>query len=190
MICQSVLEFFDTSRAFESSRFLEETRSACSLTWAGWDDLHRDPAMRVLHWCSPETHSALRSACAPMANIGHPDGYVDLTAAHYEKLHNQVLGILFQEENVDLVLQTLAPSAFIDQKLIVEEIARAYECQKGNKKTFLNAITFGHFARDVREGLESAGLPTFEYPDMLARVAGNMANYAAYRKTAAAGMGN
>jgi acetyltransferase len=189
---RSVLEFFDTSRAFEKQPVPRGNRVSVLTHMGGPGTICIDEisAMRVLQLAkfSPETHSALRSACAPMANIGHPDGYVDLTAAHYEKLHNQVLGILFQEENVDLVLQTLAPSAFIDQKLIVEEIARAYERQKGNKKTFLNAITFGHFARDVREGLESAGLPTFEYPDMLARVAGNMANYAAYRKTAAAGM--
>jgi acyl-CoA synthetase (NDP forming) len=32
--------------------------------------------------------------------------------------------------------------------------------------------------------LENAGLPTFEYPDMLARVAGNVANYAEFRRMA------
>jgi acyl-CoA synthetase (NDP forming) len=48
----------------------------------------------------------------------------------------------------------------------------------------LNAVTFGSFALDARRGLESAGLPTFEYPDMLARVAGNMVGYAAFRKRA------
>ena len=118
-----------------------------------------------------------------MANIGNPDGYIDLTAAHFEKLHNQVLSLLFQDENVDLVLQILAPSAFINQKLIVEEIAKAYESQTGRKKPFLNAVTFGQFALEARQGLEDAGLPTVEYPDSLPRVAGNMAAYAAFRRT-------
>jgi acyl-CoA synthetase (NDP forming) len=117
-----------------------------------------------------------------MANIGHPDGYVDLTAAHYEKLHNQVLQILFQDKNIDMVLQILAPSAFLDQKLLVKEIAEACQSQQ-NGKTFLNAVTFGEFAREVRQGLEDAGMPTIEYTDMLARVAGNMATYAAFRKS-------
>ena len=117
-----------------------------------------------------------------MANIGHPDGYVDLTAAHYENLHNQVLQILFQDKNIDMVLQILAPSAFLDQKLLVKEIAQACQSQQGGK-TFLNAVTFGEFAREARQGLEDAGMPTFEYPDMLARVAGNMATYAAFRKS-------
>jgi acyl-CoA synthetase (NDP forming) len=63
----------------------------------------------------------------------------------------------------------------------VKEIAQASQSQQC-RKTFLNAVTFGEFAREVRQGLEDAGLPTFEYTDMLARVAGNMATYAAYRK--------
>ena len=44
-------------------------------------------------------------------------------------------------------------------------------------------MTFGEFAREARQGLEDAGFPTFEYPDMLARVAANMASYAAFRKS-------
>jgi len=135
---------------------------------------------------SAETHNTLKSACAPMANIGKPNGYIDLTAAHFEKLHNQVLSLLFQDENIDLVLQILAPSAFINQKLIVEEIAKAYESQTGRKKPFLNAVTFGQFALETRQGLEDAGLPTVEHPDSLPRVAGNMTAYAAFRRTAAA----
>ena len=133
---------------------------------------------------SPETHRALKSACAPMANIVQPDGYIDLTAAHFEILHNQVLELLFQDDNVDLVMQIVAPSAFIDQKLIVEEIVKAYEGQKGTKKPFLNAVTFGQFALETRKGLETAGLPTVEYSDSLARVAGNMTRYAAFRRSA------
>ena len=76
-------------------------------------------------------------------------------------------------------MQILAPSAFLDQKLLVKEITEAYRSKQGGK-TFLNAVTFGEFAREVRQGLEDAGMPTFEYTDMLARVAGNMTTYAAF----------
>ena len=117
-----------------------------------------------------------------MATIGHPDGYIDLTAAHDERLHNQVLQILFQEKNVDMVLQILAPSTFLDQKHLVNEIVQAYKSQQDGK-TFLNAVTFGDFSHQARQGLEDAGMPTFEYADMLARVAGNMATYAAFCKS-------
>ncbi len=183
---ETVLEFFDTLRAFERQPIPEGNR-VCVLTHMGGpgticiDEIAAGANLQLAKF-SAETRDALRKICAPMANIGHPDGYIDLTAAHHEKLHNQVLQILFAEPNVDLVLQILAPSAFIDQRLIVEEIAKAYQAQQGRKKPFLNAVTFGRFALEVRQGLEGAGLPTFEYPDMLARVAGNMGAYAAFRK--------
>jgi acyl-CoA synthetase (NDP forming) len=187
---RSVLEFFETARAFEKQPIPEGNR-VCVLTHMGGpgticiDEISAMAQLQLAKF-SQATHDALKKICAPMANIGNPDGYIDLTAAHYEKLHNQVLKILFQEENVDMVLQILAPSAFINQKLIVQEIAGAYQSQTGPKKTFLNAVTFGQFARDAKQGLEDASLPAVEYPDMLARVAGNMASYAEYRRNAAA----
>ena len=183
---RTILEFFDTVRAFAKQPVPEGNRVSV-LTHMGGpgticiDEISAMPGLQLAKF-SPETQSALKSICAPMANIGHPDGYVDLTAAHYEKLHNQVLQILFQDTNIDIVLQILAPSAFLDQKLLVKEIAQACQSQQSGK-TFLNAVTFGEFAREARQGLEDAGMPTFEYPDMLARVAGNMAAYAAFRKS-------
>ncbi len=183
---KTILEFYDTLRAFEKQPVPQGSRVSV-LTHMGGpgticiDEISSIPELQLAK-LSPETQKALKSICAPMANIGHPDGYVDLTAAHYEKLHNKVLQILFQDKNIDMVLQILAPSAFLDQKLLVKEIVEACRLQQGGK-TFLNAVTFGEFAHDARQGLEDAGLPTFEYTDMLARVAGNMATYAAFGKS-------
>jgi acyl-CoA synthetase (NDP forming) len=182
---RTILEFFDTVRAFAKQPVPQGNRVSVLTHMGGPGTICIDEISATnelqLAKLSPETEQALKSICAPMANIGHPDGYVDLTAAHYEKLHNQVLQILFQDKNIDMVLQILAPSAFLDQPLLVHEIVQA--CQSQTGKTFLNAVTFGEFARSVREGLEDAGMPTFEYSDMLARVAGNMATYSAYRKS-------
>jgi acyl-CoA synthetase (NDP forming) len=189
---RTILEFYDTLRAFEKQPVPQGNRVSV-LTHMGGpgticiDEISSIPELQLAK-LSLETQKALKSVCAPMANIGHPDGYVDLTAAHYEKLHNQVLRILFQDKNIDIVLQILAPSAFLDQKLLVKEIAQACHSQQCGK-TFLNAVTFGEFARETRQGLEDAGMPTFEYPDMLARVAGNMATYAASRKSYSAQTG-
>lgn len=183
---RTILEFYDTVRAFAKQPAPEGNRISVLTHMGGPGTICIDEVSAThelqLARLSPETVQSLKSICAPMANIGHPDGYVDLTAAHYENLHNQVLQILFQDKNIDMVLQILAPSAFLDQKLLVREIAEACRL-KQNGKTFLNAVTFGEFAHDARQGLEDAGLPTFEYSDMLARVAGNMATYAAYRKS-------
>ncbi len=182
---RTILEFYDTVRAFAKQPVPTGNRVSILTHMGGpgticMDELSATQELQLAK-LSPETEKTLKSICAPMANIGHPDGYVDLTAAHYEKLHNQVLQILFQDKNIDMVLQILAPSAFLDQKLLVKEIAEACQAQQGGK-TFLNAVTFGEFAFNARQGLEDAGLPTFEYSDMLARVAGNMATYGAYRK--------
>lgn len=182
----TILEFYDTIRAFEKQPVPDGNRVSILTHMGGPGTICIDEisATRELQLAklSPETEKVLKSICAPMANIGNPDGYVDLTAAHYEKLHNQVLQILFQDKNIDMVLQILAPSAFLDQKLLVKEIAAGSQAQQGSK-TFLNAVTFGEFAYEVRKGLEDRGMPTYEYSDMLARVAGNMATYAAYRKS-------
>jgi acyl-CoA synthetase (NDP forming) len=183
---RTILEFYDTLRAFEKQPVPKGNRVSV-LTHMGGpgticiDEISSIPELQLAEF-SPETQKALKSICAPMANIGHPDGYVDLTAAHYEKLHNRVLQILFQDKNIDMVLQILAPSSFLDQKLLVSEIAQACQSQQDGK-TFLNAVMFGEFALETRQGLEDAGMPTFEYSDMLARVAGNMATYAAFRKS-------
>jgi acyl-CoA synthetase (NDP forming) len=175
---RTILEFYDTIRAFAKQPVPRGNRVSVLTHMGGPGTICIDEISATnelqLAKLSPDTEKALKSICAPMANIGNPEGYVDLTAAHYEKLHNQVLQILFKDKNVDMVLQILAPSAFLDQKLLVKEIAEACRAQQGGK-TFLNAVTFGEFAHQVRQGLENAGMSTFEYTDMLARIAGNMA---------------
>jgi acetyltransferase len=187
---RSVPEFYDTLRAFEKQPLPDGNR-VCVLTHMGGpgticiDEISATPGIQMAEF-SPETQSAIKSICAPIANVGRPDGYIDLTAAHYPKLHNQVLQLLFQDPNVDLVLQILAPSAFINQKLIAEEIAGAYQSQREKGKPLLNAVTFGQFALEARQGLENAGLPTVEYPDALPRIAGHMATYVAFRREAVA----
>ncbi|MBP1623245.1 MAG: CoA-binding protein [Acidobacteria bacterium] len=183
---RTILEFYDTVRAFAKQPVPGGNRVSILTHMGGPGTICIDEISATnelqLAKLSPETEKTLKGICAPMANIGHPDGYVDLTAAHYEKLHNQVLQVLFQDGNIDMVLQILAPSAFLDQKLLVKEVADACQAKQGGK-TFLNAVTFGEFARDVRQGFEDAGLPTIEYTDMLARVAANMAAYSAFRKS-------
>jgi acetyltransferase len=187
---RSVSEFYDTLRAFAKQPVPAGNR-VCVLTHMGGpgticiDEISTLPSLRMAEF-SPETHGAMKSILSPAANVGHPAGYIDLTAAHYENLHNQVLKLLFQDKNIDAVIQILAPSAFLDQKLLAQEISVAYESQKGEKKPLLNVVTFGDFADELRRRLEDASLPTFDHPDMVARVAGNLATYAANRRAAAA----
>jgi len=187
---RSVSEFYDTLRAFDKQPVPAGGR-VCVLTHMGGpgticiDEISTQPGLQMTAF-APETERALRDIVAPAACIGRPEGYIDLTAAHHEKMHNQVLRLLFQDRNIDMVLQILAPSGFLDQKLLAEEIVSAYDSQPEPRKPLLNVVTFGQSAPDLRRGLEDSSLPTFEYPDSVARVAGNLAFHAAYRKEAAA----
>jgi acetyltransferase len=187
---KSVAEFYDTLRAFAKQPVPRGNR-LCVLTHMGGpgtvciDEISTQPLLKMTAF-APETVSALKEVLSPAANIGHPDGYVDLTAAHTENLHYQVLKLLFADDNVDMVLQIMAPSAFLDKKLLGREIAKAWHEQPGAKKPLLNVVTFGQMAMELRRELEDASLPTTEYPDVVAKVAGNLAKQYAYRKVAAA----
>lgn len=186
---QTVSEFYDTLRVFAKQPDPQGNR-VCVLTHMGGpgticiDEISNQSILKMTAF-SEKTTNALKEILSPAANIGHPDGYIDLTAAHYENLHYQVLKLLFADENIDMVLQIMAPSAFLDKKLLGQEIARAYHEQEGDKKPLLNVVTFGQSATELSKELENSSLPTTEYPDMVAKIAGNLARHAAYRKVAA-----
>jgi acetate---CoA ligase (ADP-forming) len=189
MRVRSVAEFYDTLRAF-SMQPVPKGKRVAVLTHMGGpgtmciDEISELPGIEMASFAD-ETRAALKAILSPAANIGHPAGYIDLTAAHFEHLHNEVLQILFKDPNVDMVIQILAPSAFLDQPLLAKEVASAFQSQGAAPKPLLNVITFGDFADELRRGLESAHLPTFDYPDTVARVAANLANYGTIRAAAA-----
>ncbi len=182
---RSVAEFYDTLRAFSTQPVPKGKRFGVLTHMGGPGTMCIDEISELgsieMPTFAEETHAALKKILSPAANIGHPPGYIDLTAAHYEHLHHEVLKLLFKDPNVDGVIQILAPSAFLDQPLLAKEVAGAYQAQGDDKKPLLNVITFGDFAEHLREGLEQASLPTFDYPDTVARVAANLAGYAAIR---------
>jgi acyl-CoA synthetase (NDP forming) len=121
--------------------------------------------------------------------------------AERKKRYNDILGAICmsagfaelpagearQRELVDILrsasIRLIGPSVYLDQKQMAEEIAGAYEAQPV-KKPFLNAVTFGNYAREIRQRLEDAGILTVEHPDTLARIAGNMAAYGKFRRKA------
>ena len=185
---RSIAEFSDTLRAFSKQPVPTGNRFAV-LTHMGGpgtmciDEISALPAIKMATF-SNATQTALKSMLSSAANIGHPPGYIDMTATSSEALHNQVLTLLFKDPNVDAVIQILGPSAFHVQPQLAKEVATAYQDQSGTKKPLLNVVMFGEFGADLRHGLESAGLPTFDYPDTVARVAANLSGFAAVRAAA------
>jgi acyl-CoA synthetase (NDP forming) len=178
---ESVNEFYDTIRAFEKQPVPQGNRVAVLTHIGGPGTICLDALGSFqeleLARISEETKEKLKKMLSPAATIAKPEGYIDVTAAHSEHLHNQVLELLFGESEVDSVIQILGPSTFLDQKLLAREIADAYRSQKGQKKTLLNVVMFAGEAEECRRALENASLPTFEFPDMVARVLRNMVLY-------------
>ena len=185
---RSIAEFSDTLRAFSKQPVPTGNRFAV-LTHMGGpgtmciDEISALPAIKMATF-SNAAQTALKGMLSSAANIGHPPGYIDMTATSSEALHNQVLTLLFKDPNVDAVIQILGPSAFHVQPQLAKEVATAYQGQSGTKKPLLNVVMFGEFGADLRHGLESAGLPTFDYPDTVARVAANLSGFAAVRAAA------
>jgi acetate---CoA ligase (ADP-forming) len=185
----TVAEFYETLRTFSKQPMPTGNRVAV-LTHMGGpgtmciDGLSTISNLRMAPF-TRETEAGLRSVLPSAANIGHPPGYIDMTATNSEVLHNQVLTLLFRDPNVDMVIQILGPSLFHNQPRLAEEVAKAYHSQSGAKKPLLNVLMFGDFANELRRGLEDAGLPTFDYPDTVARGAANLVSYAALQATAA-----
>jgi acetyltransferase len=175
---RSVAEFYDTLRTFAKQPVPKGNRVAI-LTHMGGpgticiDEISLTPGLKMAEF-SQKTTAALKEIISPSANLGNPPGYLDLTAAHTERLHHDVLEIMFNDQGVDAVIQILAPSAFLDQKLLAREVAAAWNEQGSVKKPLLNVVTFGDFASDLRNGLEAASLPTVDFPDLVARVTGNL----------------
>jgi len=187
---RSISEFYDTLRVFERLAMPRGNR-VCVLSQMGGpgticiDQISEIPELRMASF-SPETVRALREICVPMANIGRPDGYVDVTAASDSEMHGKALDILFRDPGIDMVLHLVAPTSFMDQGKLVAETIRAWRSQPGERKPLLNGVTYGSFVPEIYRELESAGLPAMEFPDSLARIAGNMARYRDIREKAPA----
>jgi acetate---CoA ligase (ADP-forming) len=186
---RSVADFFDTLRAFSKQPIPAGNRVAIMTHMGGpgtmcIDEISTIPGI-VLSPLSAETMAGVKSILPAAANIGHPPGYIDMTAVADESLHNKVLSLLFKDPNIDAVIQILGPSAFSRQAVLAQEVVSAYQAQGETKKPLLNAVIFGNeFAAELKKGLEDAGLPTFEYSDSVARIAGHLGNYGASRAAA------
>src|SRR5208282_1814423 len=105
MRANDVGEFYDTVRAFSKLPVPQGNRVAVLTHMGGAGTMCIDGISALsgikMAAFTNETQAALKSILSPAANIGHPPGYVDTTAAHYENLHNLALTLLFKDPNVD-----------------------------------------------------------------------------------------
>lgn len=184
---QNVAEFYHTSRVFDKMPLPKGNR-ICILTVVGGpsticvDELVSTGDIQLAH-LKDELKQELAKHLAASASIGNPDGYIDMTASVTPIMHENVLKLLMADDNIDGIIFMTTPPGFIkDQDLADALIAGYNSVPPEKKKPLLSVLTAGNAVAKCRTLMESAGLPTFEYPDDAARVMINMVKYSAYRQ--------
>jgi len=184
---QSVAEFYHTSRVFDKMPLPKGNR-ICILTVVGGpsticvDELVASGEVTLAHF-KDELKQEIAKHLVSSANIGHPDGYIDMTASVNPKMHADVLKLLMNDDEIDGIIFMTTPPGFIKDEELAAAILEGYNSVPAEKKKpLLSVMLAGNAVAKCRTILESEGLPTFEFPDDAARVMVNMVRYSAYRQ--------
>ncbi|WP_371372858.1 acetate--CoA ligase family protein [Sporomusa aerivorans] len=184
---QSVAEFYHTSRVFDKMPLPKGNR-ICILTVVGGpsticvDELVATGEVTLAH-LKDELKEEIAGHLAASANIGSPDGYIDMTASVTPKMHADVLKLLMNEDEIDGIIFMTTPPGFIKDEELAAAILEGYHSVPADKqKPLLSVMLAGNAVAQCRTILEENGLPTFEFPDDAARVMVNMVRYSAYRQ--------
>jgi acetyltransferase len=184
---QTVAEFYHTSRVFDKMPLPKGNRIAI-LTVVGGpsticvDELVGSGEATLAHFSEDLKREAAKHLSAS-ANIGSPDGYIDMSASVTPKMHADVLKLLMNDDTIDGILFMTTPPGFIKDDELAAAIIEGYNSvPEEKKKPLLSVMLAGNAVAKCRQLLESAGLPTFEFPDDAARVMVNMIRYSEYRR--------
>jgi len=182
----NVPEFYHTAAAFSKMPMPKGNR-VCVLTVVGGpgtlcvDELITSGVVELAK-LSEETKSRLTEILAPTANVGKPDGYIDMTGSVSETLHQEVFKIVLSDKNIDGVIYLTTPPAFLDEELLAKNIVAAYQSfPEEERKPVLSVLLYGSTVAKGRRIMEDADMPTLEYPDTAAQVMANMIRYSQYR---------
>jgi acyl-CoA synthetase (NDP forming) len=184
---QSVAEFYHTARVFDKMPLPKGNRIAI-LTVVGGpsticvDELMATGEVALAHF-SDELKREAAEYLVASANIGKPDGYIDMTASVNPKMHTDILKLLMNDDAIDGIIFMTTPPGFIKDDELAAAIAAGYNSVPDKKKKpLLSVMLAGNAVAKCRTLLEEQGLPTFEFPDDAARVMVNMVRYGNFRQ--------
>lgn len=156
----------------------------CVLTEAGGpgtvaaDEISCSNAARLASFSSA-TVDELKKALPPMAMVGQPDGYVDMSAAALEDQHAAGLELVLKDDGVDAVIVISVPPTFLSPVQVAEGIVRV---ARNSGKPVLVCLMAGEWVKEARAVLENGGVPTFDMPEQAARAAAAMVRYARFAR--------
>lgn len=140
------------------------------------DESNRYPEIELCS-LSPAGERRLREAMPPMATMGRVAGYADIGVAATIDQHLAAIDIGLEDDAIDaLVFLTVIPT-FIDRKKLGEALAGMIRQTGKFEKPLFPVILAGDYVRDLRHGVEEAGMLTFEMPEDALGVLARMIRY-------------
>jgi len=175
----TIEELMDTLQAFDALKLPRGNRCFL-LTQAGGPgiyctDAFMDQGNLRFPKISDATKQAMIRLLPPMANIGSPEGYADITAAATADQHVQSLRLILADDNVDSVLFVTVVPTFLPRRELAEKLAGLLKEITG--KPVYICIMAGRYVLESRRILEENGIPTFDTPAHCVRAVGNMTAY-------------
>ncbi|MDR3361782.1 MAG: acetate--CoA ligase family protein [Desulfovibrio sp.] len=184
---ETVADFYHTGRVFDKMPLPKGNR-VCLLTVIGGPsticvDALANIGVAKLANFSEEFKKKAHSLLASTANVGSPDGYIDMTASVTLQMHTDIIRLIMEEDSIDAVLFLTSPPGFLDDEELAKAIIDGFNAvPKAKKKPFFTVLMAGNSVAECRTILEESSMPTFDLPDDAARVLSNMIRYSEYRK--------
>lgn len=184
---ETVADFYHTARVFDKAPLPKGNR-ICLLAGVGGpsticiDALVAGGEVVMAH-LKDSLKQKIAEILVPSANIGNPDGFIDMTASVTPKMHTDVLKLLMADDEIDGIIFMTTPTRFTKDEELAAALLRGYNSVPIDKrKPLLSVFLAGNDVALCRRILESEGLPTFEYPDDAAKVMVNLVRYSSYRQ--------
>lgn len=184
---RSVADFYHTSRSFAKLPIPQGNRICIITVIGGPSTICVDELVStgeaVLAKFSDQLKAEVAKHLSASANIGNPDGYIDMTASVTPIMHTEVLSLLMQEDSIDGIIFMTTPPGFLKDEELAQAIVAGYNSVPATKrKPLLSVLMAGNAVSKCRTILEENDLPTFEYPDDAARVMINMVRYGEFQR--------
>jgi acetyltransferase len=177
---EDIEELLDTCKA-ASLLPPPKGRRVCILTEAGGpgiialDELGKKSFL-TLASLSEKTKDRIKKILPPMAVVGRPEGYIDMTAAAMEREHSETLKLVLNDKGVDSVILISVPPTFLPAERVAVPVA---EVTQEFHKPVAVCLMNGRAMQKARRHLEQSDIPTFDTPDRAARALENLSRSAA-----------
>ena len=129
---------------------LPKGNKICILTVVGGpaicvDELVSTGEVQLAHF-KDELKQEVAKHLVSSANIGSPDGYIDMTASVTAKTHAEVIKLLMNDDEIDGIIFMTTPPGFIGDEELAEAILEGYNSVPKEKE----AATFSDVSRKCR----------------------------------------